>query len=200
MHRIHKKGENTRQTILNRAVGLASQLGLEGLSIGTLATAMNLSKSGLFAHFQSKEALQMQVLDAASMVFVEKVVRPALQTERGEPRIRALFENWLAWANSKTNPGGCIFIAAAAEMDDRPGAVRDHLVKISKEWVNTRVRIAMTGVEKGFFRADLDCEQFAQDLHGIFLSYHHAERLLRDPKAEQRARNAFENILKGARK
>ena len=190
-----RKGEVTRQTILNKAVGLASQFGLEGLSIGGLASGLNLSKSGLFAHFQSKEALQMQVLDAAAMVFVESVIRPALKEPRGEPRIRGLFENWLKWAHSKNNPGGCIFVAAAAELDDRPGPVREHLLRISKDWLNTRVRIGMTGVETGFFRPNTDTEQFAHDLYGIMLAYHHAARLLRDNKAEIRARNAFENLL-----
>jgi AcrR family transcriptional regulator len=189
-----RKGELTRQNILNCAVGLASQMGLEGLSIGSLASNLKLSKSGLFAHFQSKERLQIMVLDAAAQSFSDSVVRPAVKEERGLPRIRALFENWLGWANTR-GPGGCIFVAASAELDDRPGPVRDHLVKLQKEWLNVRIRIAMTGVEQGHFKSDLDCEQFAYDFYGIMLVYHHAARLLKDPKAEKRARRSFESLL-----
>lgn len=193
-----RKGENTKQNILSRALLLASQVGLEGLSIGGLATALNLSKSGLFAHFQSKESLQIQVLETAAQVFTEHVIRPALGAPRGEPRVRALFENWLKWASSERNPGGCIFVSAAAELDDRPGPVRDRLLRISKDWLNTRIRIAMTGVEKGHFRSDLDPEQFAYELYAIMLAFHHASRLLRDPKAENRARRAFENLVQAS--
>ncbi|MBL7714360.1 MAG: TetR/AcrR family transcriptional regulator [Bdellovibrionales bacterium] len=198
MEKIMKKGDLTRQNILSRAVDLASQLGLEGLSIGLLANTLNLSKSGLFAHFQSKEALQIQVLDAGALIFSEMVVRPAIQEPRGEPRIRAIFEKWIQWVQSKSNAGGCLFVAASAELDDRAGPVRDHLVKIQKDWLNTRVRVAMTGVEKGFFRSDLDCEQFAFEEHGIMLAYHHTARLLRDPKAEVRARQAFERLIQAS--
>src|SRR5512132_1431572 len=118
-----RKGEATRAAILDRGVRLATQIGLEGLTIGRLATDLGLSKSGLFAHFHSKEALQIQVLDAAAERFVEKVVRPAVRQPRGEPRVMALCDQWLAWAKTTSGPGGCLFVAAAAEFDDRAGAV-----------------------------------------------------------------------------
>jgi AcrR family transcriptional regulator len=189
------KGETTKISILHRAVGLAGQFGLEGLSIGALAKELALSKSGLFAHFRSKETLQKQVLDAAAEEFARRVVRPALAEPRGERRNRALFENWLAW----TQAGGCIFVTASVELDDRPGPLRDHLVKLQKDWQDIRVRVARTGVETGDFRRDLDCEQFAHDSFGVMLACHHSARLFRDPRAVDRARDAFERLIKGAR-
>lgn len=195
-----KKGEATRHTILNQAMGLASQIGLEALSIGSLAKELALSKSGLFAHFRSKEALQKQVLDAAAERFIAIVVRPAVKAPRGEARVRALFESWLKWASDSGLPGGCLFIAASAELDDRPGPVRDHLVKLQSEWLETRRRVFLTGVENGEFRPDADPDQLAHDLFGIMMAYHYAKRLLRDPKAETKARHAFEKLLAQARK
>ncbi len=115
------KGAITRQAVLERATQLASRVGLGGLTIGSLADELELSKSGLFGHFRSKEALQIQILDHAAARFVESVVRPALREPRGEPRMRALFERWLDWGRSSPMPGGCLFVAAATELDDRPG-------------------------------------------------------------------------------
>ena len=193
------KGELTRQAILERASGVASRLGLEGLTIGRLSEELDLSKSGLFAHFRSKEALQVQVLQYASELFVERVVRPALAAPRGEPRVRAIFDRWIGWAQSQPFPGGCVFVAAATELDDRPGAARDALVKSQRDWMDTIANCFRTGVTAGHFREDADPEQFAHDLYGIALAYHHASRLLADPRAEERARSAFESLLAAAR-
>ena len=124
------KGEITRHAILERATALASRSGLEGISIGHLAEDLGLSKSGLFAHFGSKEALQVEILRFAAERFVENVVRPALAQPRGEPRVRAIFERWIAWDRSHSVPGGCLFVAAASELDDRPGPARDELVRL----------------------------------------------------------------------
>jgi AcrR family transcriptional regulator len=191
------KGEETRLAILDEATGLASQVGLGGLTIGSLAARTHLSKSGLFAHFASKEALQAQVLEHASARFVDLVVRPALAAPRGEPRLRALFDRWLAW-EADAYPGGCPFVAAMAELDDRPGPVRDQLVRSQLDWLDTIAQVFRTGVAEGRFRADADPEQFAHDLQGVMLAYHHASRLLRDPAAETRARRAFEALLAAA--
>src|SRR5687767_9089309 len=130
-----KKGELTHRAILEHAVGLASRLGLEGLTIGRLAEDLELSKSGLFAHFQSKEALQVEVLRHAGERFVEEVIRPALKAPRGEARLKALFTRWLEWARGKSLPGGCLFVAAATELDDKEGPVRDELVRTQRQWV-----------------------------------------------------------------
>jgi AcrR family transcriptional regulator len=193
------KGDATRAAILDRGVKLATRIGLEGLTIGRLAKDLGLSKSGLFAHFRSKETLQIQVLDAAAERFIDEVVRPAVREPRGEPRVAALFERWLAWTKSNSGRGGCLFVAAAAELDDRPGAVRDRLVALQKGWLEMVGIIFSTGVAAGDFRKDLDPDEFAQDLYAIMLGFHHAARLLRDPRAEARAHAAFERLLSSAR-
>ena len=194
------KGEDTRTAILDRSVALATQVGLEGLTIGRLATELHLSKSGLFAHFRSKEALQIQVLDAAAERFVDEVVKTAVREPRGEPRVRALFDRWLAWTKSNSGPGGCLFVAAAAELDDRPGPVRDRLVALQKGWLEMIAIVFRTGVTEGVFRPDLDPEEFAHDLYSVMLGYHHAFRLMRDPRAEKRAHAAFGRLLSSARR
>jgi AcrR family transcriptional regulator len=194
------KGENTRTAILDRGVQLATQVGLEGLTIGRLSTDLGLSKSGLFAHFRSKEALQIQVLDAAAERFVDEVVKPAVREPRGEPRVRALFDRWLAWTKTNSGPGGCLFVAAAAELDDRPGPVRDRLVALQKGWLEMVAIVFRTGVSAGVFRPDLDPEEFAHDLYSVMLGFHHASRLMRDPRAEKRANAAFGRLLSSARR
>lgn len=194
-----RKGDVTRQAILERAAARASRVGLEGVTIGQLADELGLSKSGLFAHFQSKEALQEQVLQFASERFVAGVVRPALDVPRGEPRVRAFFEGWLRWARSGMARSGCLFVAAATELDDQPGPVRDRLVQLQRDWLGFMAQAYRLAVGEGHFR-DGDAEQFAHDLYGVMLAYHHAARLLRDPRAEQRARAAFEALLAAARR
>ena len=194
------KGQTTRHAILERAVRLATQTGLEGLTIGRLATDLGLSKSGLFAHFRSKEALQIQVLDAAAERFVDEVVKPAVRKPRGEPRLAALFERWLTWAKSNSGPGGCLFVAAAAELDDRPGPVRERLVALQKGWLDTMAIVYRTGVEERHFRRDVAPDQFAYDLYSVMLGFHHALRLLRDPHADERANAAFERLLSSVRR
>ena len=132
-----RKGELTRQAILGDAAALASQVGLSGLTLGTLAESLKLSKSGLFAHFKSKEQLELQVLELARQRFVDTVVQPSLSQPRGEPRLRAIFENWLRWPILSGLPGGCLFVALAAELDDCPGPARDWLVELQRDWFET---------------------------------------------------------------
>ena len=194
------KGELTRNAIVEHATSLASRVGLGGLTIGTLADDLDLSKSGLFGHFHSKEALQIQVLEHAAATFVQIVVRPALAHPRGVPRVRALFERWLEWTRSGPLPGGCLFVAAATEVDDRPGPVRDRLQQLQRDWLGVIATSFQKGIDEGHFRRDADPEQFAQDLYGVALAYHHAQRLLQDPKAEARARRAFEALLAAAQR
>lgn len=191
------KGARTKAAILEHATGLASQVGLTGLTIGVLADDLKLSKSGLFAHFRSKEALQIDVLTHAATRFAETVVRPALQAPRGPERIRALFERWMSWERDVALPGGCVFVAAAAELDDRPGAVRERLVALQRDWINVLATSYRKGVEAGLFRADVDPEGFAQDLYGIMLAFHFHSRLMGDSGAAGRARRAFTRLLEG---
>lgn len=194
------KGASTKQAILDRAMSLASSVGLEGLTIGGLAEKLELSKSGLFAHFQSKEMLQIKVLDNAAAYFAEAVVRPALLAPRGRPRVEALCKHWMIWAKPSKMLGGCVFVAASSELDDRPGPVRDHLVELQREWLDTRVRVIRTGVTEGHFRADLDCEQYAHELYGIMMAFHYSARLMRDPKSKMRAEISLEALLDRASK
>jgi AcrR family transcriptional regulator len=193
--RAASKGEQTREAILTKALGLATRIGFEGLTIGRLADDLGMSKSGLFAHFRSKEALQLEILRMAGARMVETVVKPALVVKRGEPRVRALFDGWLAWEQSPSLPGGCPFMAASFELDDRPGPVRDFVVQNLRDWLDTLAGAARIAVQEGHFRADLDCEQFAHECQGIGLAFVHASRLMRDPKARARAQTAFESLL-----
>lgn len=189
------KGEATRAAILSRALDLSSVVGLNGLSIGALAQDMSLSKSGLFAHFGSKEALQLAVLDEAEQRFADTVIKPAWREPGGLPRLRAVFERWLVWDTQAFARGGCLFMAAAKELDDQPGPVRDRLVAAQRKWFESLVMLARSTAKRGDFRAESDPEQFAYELYGIVLGYHHAARLMRDPRAAERARAAFDHLL-----
>ncbi len=186
------KGEQTRQAILVRAFELANVIGVSGLSIGRLAEATGLSKSGLFAHFGSKEALEVAVIEEAGRQFVQEVMVPALRQPRGEPRVRALYERWLAWGD---RPGGCFFVGATAELDDRPGPPRDALVQTAKDWIDALATAARIAVTEGHFRDDIDPEQFAFELYGLMMATHTFGRFLREPDAKQRSRAAFERLV-----
>lgn len=193
------KGATTRDRIVEWALTTASVSGLGQLTVGTLAKQLRLSKSGLFAHFGSKEQLQIAVLEEAAQRFVAFAVRPAFAQPRGERRLRALFENYMAWTKSDDLPGGCVFVTAAVEFDDQPGPVRDAVVANQDEWAKTLARSAQLAKDVGEFRADLDTETFAFELQGIFYSLHHYRQLLRDAKWESRARAAFERLIQDAR-
>ena len=186
------KGEATRQAILARAFELANVIGVSGLSIGRLAEATGLSKSGLFAHFGSKEALEVAVVDEAARQFVQEVMVPALRQPRGEPRVRALFERWLAWGQQ---PGGCFFVGATAELDDRPGPPRDAMVQACKDWIDALATAVRIAVAEGHLRADADPDQVAFELYGIMMGSHTFSRFLREPDALARTRRAFERLL-----
>jgi AcrR family transcriptional regulator len=190
------KGEETRQAILARAFELANVVGVSGLSIGRLAEATGLSKSGLFAHFGSKEALEVAVVEEAARQFVQEVMVPALQKARGEPRVRELFDRWVAWGQ---RPGGCFFVGATAELDDQPGPPRDALVRACKDWIDALATAARIAISEGHFRADLDPQQFAFELYGVMLGMHTYHRFLRAPDALARARTSFERLLAAAR-
>jgi len=193
------KGAETRQRIVHRGLELASRFGIEGLSLGELASSLELSKSGLFAHFRSKEALQIAVLELAAERFRQSVVVPALRKPRGEPRIVELFERWIAWGDTCSLDGGCIFVAASAELDDRPGPTRDRLVQIQRDLQATIAQAVRIAIEEHHFRSDVDPDQFAFDLYGIVLGYAHAARLMGDGAASRRVRIAFERLVEASR-
>src|SRR5260221_6234639 len=161
-----RKGEQTRTLILNEAVALASQVGLEGLSIGSLADRLTMSKSGLFAHFGSKEELQLLTLKQAQALFLEDVFAPALKQARGLPRLRALFSNWLQWVK-RDLPGGCLILAASAEYDDRPGALRDLLVAGQPELRGAIAKASRIPIDEGHLQPDTQPRQLAVQPFGI---------------------------------
>jgi AcrR family transcriptional regulator len=192
------KGDNTRERILERAFRMASRDGLEGLSIGALAESLGMSKSGLFAHFGSKEELQVEILRSAAQRFEDTVVRPSFRAPRGTPRIRRLQENWVRWANSPEASGGCVFVSAAAELDDRPGRPRDYLVETQGKLQDALAHSARLAIDAGHFRKDLDCRQFAFEFYALLLGYHHAKRLFRDPRADAALAASFDRLLADA--
>ncbi len=193
------KGDSTRSAVLGSALSLATQVGLEGLTIGKLAEHVGMSKSGLFAHFASKENLQIAVLEEGAARFVALVVAPALKKQRGEPRLRALLENWLSWSKADFLPGGCIFVAAMVELDDRPGPARDRLLAAQRDWLATLAQAARIAVDEKQFRKDLDPEQLAYELFSIAYGYHFLRTLMDPTKSERRARASFERLLADAR-
>lgn len=191
-----RKGEATRQAVLERAAELARTDGLEGLTIGGLSHALGLSKSGLFAHFGSKEALQLEVIEEAKRQFVAEVVSPALAKPRGEPRLRALFERWMVWGSKE---GGCPFVAFSVELDDREGPVRDALAGAQRDWLDTLGEAVRIAIAEGHLAKRLDVGQFTFELYGMMLSCHMQHRMLRDPKAAERARRGLEGLLARSR-
>lgn len=192
------KGQETRERILDTAFRMAAREGLDGLSLSTLANELGISKSGLFAHFRSKEELQLEMLQLASDRFVNSVMVPAFQERRGLPRLSAIFENWVRWASDPALPGGCIFVAASSELDDHEGRVRDFVVVQQRLLLQAIGRAAQLCVDSGEFRRDVDIEQFAFEFLGIYLAFHHARRLLREPRADKRARKAFNHLVDAA--
>lgn len=189
------KGEQTRTAILDEALRIARRLGLEGLTIGTLADATGMSKSGLFAHFGSREDLQLAVLEHGARQYGEMVLMPALKIDRGLPRLRALFERWLDWTLQTATPGGCIMISTAHEYDDRPGPIRDAAVEMQRRGIGVSERAVRLAVEEGHLRKDTDPEQIAFELLGIVLASHNHGRLLGDKEARRRALTAFDALI-----
>ncbi|MGA7146720.1 MAG: TetR/AcrR family transcriptional regulator [Desulfobacterales bacterium] len=192
------KGEDTKHIVLEAGLDMASQLGLECVTIGNLAKATNLSKSGLFAHFQSKENLQIEILNHAARLFSEGVIVPALKTKAGIPRIRALVDNWIQWSSELT--GGCIFVSASTDFSDRPGKVRDFLLHQQKQWIDCLRRIAQSAVQTGDFRPDIDFDQFAFDLYSLLLGFHLYYKLLDDAESKKHQETALVRLLNNYQK
>ena len=193
------KGDQTRERILAEAIGLSSVDGITGLTLGRLAETVGMSKSGLFAHFRSKEDLQVQVLTAAVERFEARVVRPGVAAPRGEARVRALFERWIAWSDDDAIPGGCLFTQASAELDDQPGPPRDYLAQTQRDWRAFLAGAVRLAIDVGDFRPDVDPDLFAFQMLGIALSRHQAKRLIRDPDVETKTQRAFDALVAAAR-
>ena len=188
------KGQQTRAAILDAALGLASHMGLEGLSIGALAEVTQMSKSGVFAHFGSREELQISVIREYHARFEEEVFFPAILEARGMPRLRALFERWVRRVSVEID-SGCIYISGAVEFDDRPGPVRDALAGMVRAWHAALERAIRVAIDEGHLRPETDPTQMLFELHGLILALHHDARFLRIPGALDRARAGFERTL-----
>ena len=184
------RGLKTRRAILRKAVNIASLEGLEGLTIGKLASTLRISKSGLFAHFGSKEDLQCAVVDEARDIFVEKVILPAAHL-RGLRRLRALCENLLAYGEEKTFPGGCFFSAASLEFDDRPGPVRDRIVGLMKKWLGNLEHAALDAQSAREIRKNVDVHQLAFEIQALAMGGNWSSRLFRDESAFRSAKVAI---------
>jgi AcrR family transcriptional regulator len=182
------RGVRTREAILARAVDIASVHGLEGLTIGYLADQLGMSKSGLFAHFGSKEELQLATIEAARQRFIDKVTVPAICAAKGMPRLWRLIDFWLSSGEKNVFKGGCFFSAASFEFDSRRGPVRDRVSAIMREWIEAIAKAVRMAQEAGHLDAKLDATRLAFELHAIAMSGHWAHQLLDDAQAYSRAR------------
>lgn len=193
------KGKRTRMSILERAIDLASLEGLEGLTIGRLADELGLSKSGLFAHFGSKEELQLATIEAASQRFINRVVRPAIAGPRGYPRLLALCRSWLSYVRGHVFPGGCFFAAASFEFDGRPGPVRDRVRKMMDDWIGALERAIRLAQQEKHIDPTIDPSQLAFELNSLFFGANFAFYLRDDQQAIARAERAIMQRLESLR-
>jgi len=192
--RAAQKGQQTKAVIVDAALALAAQIGLEGLSIGAVAEITKMSKSGVFAHFGSREELQISVVREYHARFEQEVFFPAIEADRGLPRLRAMFANWMKRTSTEID-SGCIYISGASEFDDRPGPVRDALVESVSIWQAAVLRAIVQSKEEGHLNADADERQVAFEIHGLILALHYEARFLRVPGSIGRANTGFDNIL-----
>ena len=188
------KGRQTKATIVDAALGLASQIGLEGLSIGALAEVTGMSKSGVFAHFGSREELQISVIREYHDRFESEVFYPALSRTRGLPRLESLFDNWMQRTSTEID-SGCIYISGAVAFDDRPGPVRDALASSVNTWQNALQRSVAQAQEEMQLSSQADPLQVAFEIHGLILALHYEARFLQNPGAAERARKGFNDIV-----
>ena len=190
-----QKGQQTKAAIVDAALGLATQIGLEGLSIGALAEVTSMSKSGVFAHFGSREELQISVVREYHQRFEQEVFYPAMAAPRGLPRLQAMFANWMKRTSVELD-SGCIYISGAVEFDDRPGPVRDALAWSVATWHGAMKRAITLAKEEGHLDAATDEEQMLFEIHGLILALHYEARFLKNPGSIARANAGFENILR----
>lgn len=188
------KGQQTKAAIVEAALGLASQIGLEGLSIGAIAEITGMSKSGVFAHFGSREELQISVIREYHDRFERAVFYPAMQAPRGLPRLQTLFDNWTTQTSAEID-SGCIYISGAVEFDDRSGPVRDALASSVTSWQAAVRRAVEQAQEEGHLTREVDPLQVAFEIHGLILALHYEARFLKVPGAAERARQGFARIL-----
>jgi AcrR family transcriptional regulator len=193
-----RKGELTRAAILDMALELASRDGLEGLTIGLLADKMNMSKSGVFAHFGSREDLQLEVLKLYHHRFEQEVFFPSIKEPRGLPRLRAMFARWITRVSEEI-ASGCIYISGAVEYDDRPGPIREELVTMVSAWQGALLRCVQQAIETGDLKQDTDAAQLVYEMYGLILAVHHDARFMRTPGSVERARTGFTRLIENYR-
>ena len=189
-----RKGELTRAAILDVALDLASRDGLEGLTIGLLADKMNMSKSGVFAHFGSREDLQMEVLKLYHHRFEQEVFFPSVKEQRGMQRLKSMFGRWVKRVSVEI-ASGCIYISGAVEYDDRPGPIREELVSMVQAWQGALLRCVQQAIEIGDLKVDTDAHQLVYEMYGLILALHHDARFLRMPGSVDRARIGFVRLI-----
>ena len=194
-----RKGEKTRAMIVQAALEIASRDGLEGLTIGTLADQMQMSKSGVFAHFGAREELQLAVLKEYVHRFVEEVLRPAVAKPRGLPRLEAILQGWVAFL-AREMTRGCIMIAGAVEYDDVPGPLREQMVTIITGWKRELVTAIRQSVAEGHLKPPIDAQQLVFEIYGLMLAMHQDARLLRSPDSAKRARAGLRRLVDGVRR
>jgi AcrR family transcriptional regulator len=190
---------STHERILQHGLALMSQAGLTGVTLGMLAEQVGMSKSGLFAHFRSKEDVQIGLLRYMAQFATAQVVQPAMSADEGLPRLQALVCNWFGWAQRAGLPGGCPVAAGLFEFDDVEGAVRNEILAMERQWRDLLTQLVQQAIERGHLRQDLDVEQFVWELCGIYLMHHAAQRFLRAADADRRASTAFQALLDRAR-
>ena len=188
----------TRERILDQGLALMSQAGLEGVTLGVLAEQVGMSKSGLFAHFRSKEEVQIRLLEHTAVVGAVHIIAPSMKEPEGLPRLKALVRNWFGWATRAGLPGGCPVAAGMFELDDVEGPVRDKISAMEAEWRGLLTKTVADAISLGHLRGDLDAAQFVWELCGIYLSHHVAQRFLKSPDADRRAHTAFAALLERA--
>jgi AcrR family transcriptional regulator len=193
-----EKSQSTRERILKQGLDLMSQSGLGGVTLGILADKVGMSKSGLFAHFKSKEEVQICLLEHTASVVATHIILPAMSEPEGLPRLQALVQNWFGWTPRAGLPGGCPVAAGMFEYDDIESPVRDKILAMEAEWRGLLTATVEQAVAHGQLREDLDVAQFVWELFGIYLSHHAAQRFLKSPNADQRAQTAFEALLERA--
>jgi AcrR family transcriptional regulator len=185
------KGERTRAAILEEAAQLSTVVGLEGLSIGGLAAATGMSKSGLYAHFGSKLDLQLATIEAARQTFVDEVLRPAFAAPRGRERLLAACEAFLSHVERGVFPGGCFFVAAAADVGTRPGPVRNEITTQQRAWLEVLERLIREAIEHGELKPGSDPTQLAFELQALMAAANNAYIRYGDADAFERARVAI---------
>jgi AcrR family transcriptional regulator len=189
------KGARTRATILTAAVETACLDGFAGLNLKPLADRVGMTKSGLYAHFGSKEALEVATLEHAAELFQVRVVAPAKTEPAGLPRLEGVFERWLEWPRNAGLPGSCPFFAGVVEFDDGEGPVRERLVRLFRDFRQVVEQLVASAMRHGHLRPDTDPAQFAQDLLALRYAHHWAQGFMRDPEALARTRNAFSRLI-----